>query len=40
VRRTEEKLWIMMRTWTDWNPIRKLLGKRAFIDGADVKAGE
>jgi hypothetical protein len=36
----EENLWIMVRTWTDWNPIRDLIGMRAFKEGVDVTVRE
>jgi hypothetical protein len=30
----------MVRTWTEWNPIRELLGTSALKEGADVEFGE
>jgi hypothetical protein len=29
-----KKLWMMVRTWTDWNPVRKLLGTSGLKEGA------
>jgi hypothetical protein len=36
----ERKLWMMVRTWTDWNPIRKPLGTSCLKEGVDVTLGE
>jgi hypothetical protein len=32
--KNEENLWMMVRTWTDWNPIRELLGVSGLKEGA------
>jgi hypothetical protein len=37
-KKNEEKLWMMVRTWTDWNPIRQPLGTRGLKEGA-ARAG-
>jgi hypothetical protein len=36
----KKKLWMMVKTWTDWNPIRKLLRISGLKEGAVVAVGE
>jgi hypothetical protein len=36
----EEKLWMMVRTCTDWNPIKEPLGASGLKEGAVVAVGE
>jgi hypothetical protein len=31
---------MMVRTWTNWNPIRKLLGTNSLKEGAVVAVGQ
>jgi hypothetical protein len=35
----ERKYAMMVRTWTDWNPIRKLLEMSCLKAGGDVALG-
>jgi hypothetical protein len=38
--KNEEKLWMMLRIWTDWHLIREVLGTSDLKEGADVAVGE
>lgn len=38
--KNEETLRMMVRSWTDWNPIREPLGTSSFKEGAVVAVGE
>jgi hypothetical protein len=36
----KKSLWMMVRTWTDWNPIREPLGASGLKEGATEAIGE
>jgi hypothetical protein len=38
--KNEELLWIMVRTWTDWNPSREPLETSDLKEGAVVAVGK